>query len=122
MLQSVHAAGYIYNDLKLDNLMTGYQDAFAPEKDLQDSSIHLVDFGFATRYIDKETKQHISENEVDTFRGNMIFGSLNQLAFKTTSRRDDLISLCYMMIYVLNHGIINGISLDTPMSNVGAFK
>jgi serine/threonine protein kinase len=60
MLQSVHAAGYIYNDLKLDNLMTGYKDAFSPEKDLQDSSIHLVDFGFATRFTDKETKNHIS--------------------------------------------------------------
>jgi hypothetical protein len=52
----------------------------------------------------------------------MIFGSLNQLAFKTTSRRDDMISLCYMMIYILNNGSIRGIDIDAPMSSVNAFK
>jgi hypothetical protein len=71
---------------------------------LADASLHLVDFGFATRFIDKSTGLHIEEDEVSTFRGNMIFGSLNQLNFMTTSRRDDLISLCYMMIYMLNNG------------------
>jgi serine/threonine protein kinase len=108
MLESVHAAGYIYNDLKLDNIMVGFESKIAKEYKeenvLADTSLHLVDFGFATKFIDKSTGLHIKEAEVETFRGNMIFGSLNQLNFMTTSRRDDLISLCYMVIYMLNKG------------------
>lgn len=38
------------------------------------------------------------------FRGNIMFASPNQLNFRTTSRRDDLISLVYLMIYMLNQG------------------
>jgi len=108
MLESVHAAGYAYNDLKLDNIMVGFQNKLAKEYKeenvLADASLHLVDFGFATRFINKSTGLHIEEDEVETFRGNMIFGSLNQLNFMTTTRRDDLISLCYMTIYMLNNG------------------
>ncbi len=108
MLESVHAAGYIYNDLKLDNIMVGFKNKLPKEHNeenaLADASLHLVDFGFATRYIDKLTGLHIQKDEVETFRGNMIFGSLNQLNFMTTSRRDDVISLCYMLIYILNDG------------------
>ena len=85
MLEGVHSAGYTYNDLKLDNIMVGYNnkpikgckfDAF------QNTSLHLIDFGFATRFADKSTGKHLPQSDVDTFRGNMIFGSLNQLNFK----------------------------------------
>lgn len=65
-------------------------------------SVNLVDFGFATSYIDQSTGQHVEKEEVDIFRGNMIFASLNQLDFKVTSRRDDLLSLCYFLIYLFN--------------------
>jgi serine/threonine protein kinase len=126
MLESVHAAGYAYNDLKLDNIMVGFQNKLAKEYKeenvLADASLHLVDFGFATRYFDKSTGLHMEEDEVDTFRGNMIFGSLNQLNFMTTSRRDDLISLCYMIIYMLNKGQLSGIDLESNLANTEAFK
>ena len=32
----------------------------------------------------------------------MTFSSLNQMNFKETSRRDDLISLCYLLFTLLN--------------------
>jgi len=54
--------------------------------------------------MDEKTGKHIRFRGVDTFRGNLRFSSLNSLYFKTTSRRDDLISLCYMMIYAINRG------------------
>lgn len=41
------------------------------------AKINLVDFGFASEYIDKETSGHIPKSEVEVFRGNMIFSSLN---------------------------------------------
>lgn len=126
MLESVHSAGYVYNDLKLDNIMLGFKNrlrGMSPmDNVLEDCQLHLIDFGFATRFCDKVTKQHIEEHDVDTFRGNIIFGSLNQLNFKVTSRRDDLISLLYMMIYILNNGKLSGIDLESQMSSFEAFK
>jgi len=126
MLEGVHAAGYSYNDLKLDNIMVGFNNRlskeYTPENVFAGASLHLVDFGFATSFVDKKTGLHISQEEVETFRGNMIFGSLNQLNFLKTSRRDDLISLLYMTIYMLNQGKLTGIDLDTHMVNTEAFK
>jgi hypothetical protein len=52
----------------------------------------------------------------------MIFGSVNQLKFLTTSRRDDIISLLFMLVYILNQGQLPGIDLFTQMDNIQAFK
>lgn len=85
MLEQVHEAGFIFNDLKLDNIMAGFKDRLPRNGSsgnvFADGTLHLIDFGFATRYIDKDTGLHIKQEEVETFRGNMIFGSLNQLSF-----------------------------------------
>ena len=75
-----------------------------------ESSIHLVDFGYATKYLDSHGK-HIKEETLDRFRGNIIFASLPQLQFSATSRRDDLISLCYLLVYLINNGQLLG--MDT---------
>lgn len=82
--------------------------------------IHMVDFGFASKYV--ENGKHVSRQEVDNFRGNMIFASLNQLKFYNTTRRDDLQSLCYMLIYLVNQGQITGIDLDQHLDRNESFK
>ena len=64
-------------------------------------SIHLVDYGFATKFIDKKGR-HLKLKEVDSFRGNFTTASADQMDFKNTSRRDDLISLVYFGSYLLN--------------------
>jgi hypothetical protein len=33
-----------------------------------------------------------------------MFSTINQLSFLTTSRKDDLLSLCYLMVFLLNRG------------------
>ena len=85
-------------------------------------TINLVDYGFASAYVDKTTGKHIAKTEVDTFRGNMIFASLNQLNFKITSRRDDIISLCYLLIYMLNNGCLPGIDIHTKLDRNESFN
>ena len=52
----------------------------------------------------------------------MIFASLNQLNFQMTSRRDDLISLCYLLIYLLNKGNLKGIDLSQNLSRNESFN
>ena len=55
-LKSVHSAGFVYNDLKLDNLMIGYGQKVYKKTNgcsmFRDCSIHLVDFGFASKFVD----------------------------------------------------------------------
>ena len=55
-LESVHRAGYVCNDLKLDNLMVGHGQNIKKEvfgsTMFENCSIHLVDFGYATKYLD----------------------------------------------------------------------
>lgn len=121
IFEQVHEAGYVYNDLKLDNLMLDY--SFDPIADgsvnvFRDNSVNIVDFGFASTYIDKLTGQHLDQVDVDVFEGNMVFSSLNQLSFKSTSRRDDLISLFYLLVSLL-HGDklpVFGIDKEEPVA------
>lgn len=64
----------------------------------------MIDFGFATSYVQEDGKTHIKKHHVDYFRGNMVFSSLNQLKFHTTSRLDDIIAVFYIMVYLLKRG------------------
>ena len=71
-------------------------------------NINIIDFGFATPYIDLKSKVHLDKIQLDIFRGNMEFSSLNQMKFFSTSRRDDLIQLFYLLIYILKRGQMPG--------------
>jgi hypothetical protein len=63
--------------------------------------VNLIDYEMATSFMDGN--KHIEEHQqVDTFRGNILFASLNQLNFNKTTRIDDLISLFYLIVYLLN--------------------
>ena len=75
----------------------------------QDTTIQIVDYGFASRYLQKESGNHIKLKERSFFQGNLIFASYNQLCFNKTSRKDDLISLVYLITYLVNHASLPGI-------------
>ena len=94
----VHCSKRTYNDLKLQNVMintNGNLDA--------DPQVYLIDFGFAKKYTKKDNKTHEEESaSVEVFEGNQIFATVHQMKFGVTSRRDDLISLFYVLIYMLN--------------------
>lgn len=85
IIEKIHLAGYTYNDLKLDNILVG--DHTLNEKFMHE--VRLIDFGFSARFQSK-SGTHIEETEVDVFRSNMIFATINQFEFRMTSRRDDL--------------------------------
>lgn len=69
-LERIHEAGYVFNDLKLDNVLIGNHKN-------SESSLHkirLCDFGFALKYRDHNGK-HLKQTDVDAFRSNMIFAT-----------------------------------------------
>jgi len=78
-LKIIHDAGYVYNDVKLDNIMTGYNQklpkTYIKENCFEDVKLFLIDYGFATAYRDFTTGKYLSKVEVENFRGNMVFGS-----------------------------------------------
>lgn len=84
LLESLHKCGYVFNDLKLDNLMVEYNDYLPDIKTItehQDAfekcTINLVDFGMVTNVFNRQTRQHINQKDVEEFRGNIMFASLN---------------------------------------------
>jgi hypothetical protein len=69
----------------------------------KEAQVILIDYGMATRYLDDEGN-HLQQDKVSQFHGNFMFASLSSLSFNRPSRRDDLISLCYCLIMLLNGG------------------
>lgn len=65
ILEKVHSSGYVYGDLKLDNILIGEGQQLPDQKLTYDRNVfekvtlHLIDFGFAQRYIDKVSGRHI---------------------------------------------------------------
>jgi hypothetical protein len=85
--------------MKFDNILVGnYKNN---ENTMHE--IRMVDFGFASCYVDKNGV-HLPETETEVFRSNMIFATINQFEFRNTSRRDDMMSLCYLLVFMFNQG------------------
>ena len=61
----------------------------------------LIDYGFASKFVNKQGN-HLSLSGVSTFQGNILFASKNQMDFSLTSRRDDIISIAYILLFLLN--------------------
>ena len=88
----VHSLGQVHNDLKLENILISNKD---PAK------ICLIDFGLSCAFLD-DKGNHKTKEFVNKFSGNFMFASLNSCRGNTKSRRDDIQSLLYIMIYLLN--------------------
>ena len=71
-LESIHRAGLTYNDLKPQNILLGKNFEHNIFKDIE---IHLIDFGFTEPYL--ENGIHVPSRDLDNFRGNIPFSSLN---------------------------------------------
>lgn len=90
----MHDLGYVHNDIKLDNILVGFKDP---------SLLYLIDFGLTCKYLD-DNGLHIEKEFLKKFSGNFLFASLNSCRGNNKSRRDDIQSAIYIMIYLLNNG------------------
>lgn len=89
-LEIIHEKGMLHRDLKPQNMMLGRG---------QDREVYLIDFGLSKRYaIDGK---HIPyRDKKNGLTGTPRFASINSHLGVEQSRRDDLESLAYVLIYL----------------------
>jgi len=91
-IEWVHSKNMIHRDIKPDNFLIGYEDQ---------SIIYLIDFGLSKKYRTSKTGKHIKFSLTGKFTGTVRFASINALRGVEQSRRDDLESIGYMIIYFM---------------------
>mmetsp|Transcript_37766 Transcript_37766/g.57823 ORF Transcript_37766/g.57823 Transcript_37766/m.57823 type:complete len:136 (+) Transcript_37766:384-791(+) len=78
-LKAVHKAGYVYNDLKPDNIMLNYsanpKEEHSEVSCFEGVNLHLVDFGFCTVYKDRKNGELYPREIIKKFRGNLRYAS-----------------------------------------------
>ncbi|CAN1179026.1 Casein kinase 1-like protein HD16 [Linum perenne] len=95
ILDKMHARGYVHGDVKPENFLLG-QPGTAQEKKL-----FLVDLGLATKWRDSSSGEHVDyDQRPDMFRGTVRYASVHAHLGRTASRRDDLESLAYTLIFL----------------------
>lgn len=96
-LEYVHLKCFIHRDIKPDNFLMGIGRHC--------NKLFLIDFGLAKKYRDPNTRQHIQYREDKNLTGTARYASINAHLGIEQSRRDDMESLGYVMMY-FNRGVL----------------
>lgn len=94
-VQMVHSAGIVHRDIKPDNFMLS----------LSGRRVLLVDFGLFKQYVNPETMEHIPDEENHQLMGTPRYASVSCHLGHQLSRRDDLESLGYVLVFLLAGGL-----------------
>uniref|UniRef100_A0A7S4USZ4 non-specific serine/threonine protein kinase n=1 Tax=Paramoeba aestuarina TaxID=180227 RepID=A0A7S4USZ4_9EUKA len=92
-LEYIHIKGIIHRDMKPDNMLVGTKRS--------SGIIYLIDFGLAKYYCDQD-RRHIPYKENKSLTGTARYASVYTHLGIEQSRRDDLESLGYILIYFFN--------------------
>ncbi|XP_062221047.1 casein kinase 1-like protein HD16 isoform X3 [Phragmites australis] len=96
ILEKMHSKGYVHGDVKPENFLLGTPGT--PEE----KKLFLVDLGLATKWKDSSTGLHVDyDQRPDVFRGTVRYASVHAHLGRIGSRRDDLESLAYTLVFLL---------------------
>uniref|UniRef100_A0A6C0EW16 non-specific serine/threonine protein kinase n=1 Tax=viral metagenome TaxID=1070528 RepID=A0A6C0EW16_9ZZZZ len=120
LLKRLHEQGLIHRDIKPDNFLFGLDDKC--------NQLYLIDFGFSKKYMKSDGITHIDITTNKTLIGTPNFVSINMHEGIEPSRRDDLESVGYVMIYLLRATTKcgewsgNGDELQNNSYNIQSYK
>ncbi|EES05449.1 hypothetical protein BDA96_04G233000 [Sorghum bicolor] len=92
-VEYMHTRGFLHRDIKPDNFLMGLG--------CKASQVYVIDYGLAKKYRDLHTHRHIPYREDKNLTGTARYASVNTHLGVEQSRRDDLESLGYVLMYFL---------------------
>ncbi|KAK4365032.1 hypothetical protein RND71_016390 [Anisodus tanguticus] len=105
-IEYLHSKGFLHRDIKPDNFLMGLGR--------KANQVYVIDFGLAKRYRDPATNRHIPYRENKNLTGTARYASCNTHLGIEQSRRDDLESLGYVLLYFLRGSLPwQGLKADT---------
>ncbi|KAK9501498.1 hypothetical protein O3M35_012213 [Rhynocoris fuscipes] len=90
-IEYMHSRSFIHRDIKPDNFLMGIGRHC--------NKLFLIDFGLAKKFRDNRTRTHITYREDKNLTGTARYASINAHLGIEQSRRDDMESLGYVMMY-----------------------
>ena len=88
-IEYVHSKNIIHRDIKPENFTIGYNNK---------STIYIIDFGISRKY--RSARKHLKFQLLGKMFGTIRYASYNASRGVEQSRRDDLESIGYMLIYL----------------------
>lgn len=95
ILEKFHSKGFVHGDVKPENFLLGLPGS--PEE----KKLFLVDLGLASKWKDSSGHHVDYDQKPDIFRGTIRYASAHAHLGRTGSRRDDLESLAYTLIFLI---------------------
>ncbi|CAD8087039.1 unnamed protein product [Paramecium sonneborni] len=117
IIENIHKNKVLHRDIKPENVLVG--------KDDEENLLYIVDFGIS-KFFKDENDSHISFRENQPFIGTTRYASINAHKGFSLSRRDDLESLGYMLIFLLKGQLpwqnLQFVDEEDKMRQVGQMK
>ncbi|GJN20855.1 hypothetical protein PR202_gb08284 [Eleusine coracana subsp. coracana] len=110
-VEYMHSKGFIHRDIKPDNFLMGLGR--------KANQVYIIDYGLAKKYKDLQTHKHIPYRENKNLTGTARYASVNTHLGIEQSRRDDLESVGYLLLYFLRGRF--GLNLTIQSLNIHAY-